>query len=290
LPGKQAFMAQFLTPPIGEKSSLTDDLYLCQVNDNVSCAACCGLYNLRDSSFLFILEMLARRSVIYSSLKRDMDSIIEFGEKESGLLGDLPMPEFHHCPYIGFIDSGNKRVGCLLHPNGNDNNGIDYRGLSYYGSMTCRTYFCPSHRRLDNNFMQILFNQADNWYEYGLMIPETDLLELCYRQIVERTGHKIDSAAGDNRKFGHQLKNLMTLKVRWPYRATNRPMAHYFFNDPLYQKPPVDYWKAGGIISRYDDLFRELHSEFKSEQDLKKAEKHLDNLFDSLAEHIRLNI
>jgi hypothetical protein len=75
----------------------------------------------------------------------------------------------------------------------------------------------------------------------------------------------------------------MMLKNHWPYRAPNRPMANYFFNDPLYPKPPVDYRKAGGVPSRYDGLLRELHSEFNSYHDLREAENHLDRLFGCFA-------
>ncbi|MCG6973724.1 MAG: hypothetical protein LJE66_11325 [Desulfobacterales bacterium] len=31
-------------------SSSAGGIYLCQVNDNVSCGACCGLYNVADPS------------------------------------------------------------------------------------------------------------------------------------------------------------------------------------------------------------------------------------------------
>jgi hypothetical protein len=54
-----------------------------------------------------------------------------------------PFPEFHHCPYVGLIGNELSRVGCLLHPMAEGNTGVDFRGLSYYGGMACRIYFCP---------------------------------------------------------------------------------------------------------------------------------------------------
>jgi hypothetical protein len=261
------------------------DVYLCQVSENVSCAACCGLYNVKDPSLESISDMLSRRSMTFSSVQREMNAVLEFGRKETDLLGDLPMPDFHHCPYIGFIGSDGKRAGCLLHPQGRGNNGVDFRGLSYYGSMTCQKYFCPTHRRLSAKFLKILCDHSDNWYQYGLVITECDFLEFSYKQIINRGGFSlIDSELVYKKGYSQNWKKLLDLKISWPYRAPNRSVANYFFNDPLYQKPTVDYQKSGKNSSRYNRLFQELHSVFHSERELTEAENYIDRLFDNLSE------
>ncbi|MFZ2631938.1 MAG: hypothetical protein WA081_00145 [Desulfosalsimonadaceae bacterium] len=259
------------------------DIYLCQVSETVFCGACCGLYNVPDASFEALSQMLARRSRIFSTLPRTMDAILDFGRAETANLGVLPMPEFHHCPYIGFIGDGFRRVGCLLHPQAHGNSGVDYRGLSHYGSMTCGMYFCPSHRNLPDDFKQILRDLADDWYVYGLMISEPVLLGTIYEEIVSRA-----AVSGMNPERAGRPENrplwsgLFALKVRWPYRAANRPWASYLFNDPLYPKPPVDYENLAAASSKFDLLFRELHSHFTSPYDLMTAERYLDRLLDDL--------
>jgi len=260
------------------------DIYLCQVDESASCGACCGLYNVPDASFETLSRMLRQRSKVFSTLPRTMDAILDFGRKESDGLGTLPMPEFHHCPYIGFIGDGFRRVGCLLHPLGQGNSGVDYRGLSHYGSMTCNMYFCPSHRNLPDDFKQILRDLADDWYVYGLMISEPVLLNALYEEIMRRaSGVKMNPERVGRPENRSLWTELLTLKVRWQYRAEDRSWANYMFNEPLYPKPLIDYEKLTAPMSRFDSLFRELHSHFPSPADLMAAENYLDRLLDDLA-------
>ncbi|MDA8403735.1 MAG: hypothetical protein M0Z56_06005 [Desulfobacteraceae bacterium] len=260
------------------------NVYLCQVSETISCGACCGLYNVPDASFEALSQMLARRSRVFSTLPRTMDAILDFGRAETENLGKPPMPEFHHCPYIGFIGDGSRRVGCLLHPQTGGNSGVDYRGLSHYGSMTCGMYFCPGHRNLPDDFKQILRDLAEDWYVYGLTISEPVLLEALYEEIMKRAAvAKTDPERAGRPENRALWTELFTLKVRWPFRVENRPLAGYFFNDPLYPKPPVDYGNLATAPPGFDRIFRELHSHFPSPASLMAAEKYLDRLLDDLA-------
>ena len=261
-------------------------VYLCQVGESVSCGACCGLYNVPDASAAGIRSLLKRRTVSFAGVPREMDAIADFGRRETALLGNgHPLSGFHHCPFIGLIGSGQSRVGCLLHPLGEGNRGIDFRSVSHYGAMVCHVYFCPTHRRLSPDFRQCLISVLDDWYLYGLVVPETDLLAACHDQIAGRTGSdRIDHRRAVLPEARSLWTSLLTLKVRWPYRAPHRPLANYFFNDCLYPKPAVDYSKTSCTGSRYDVLFYELQSVFGSDRDLAVAEAFLDDLFDRLAD------
>lgn len=268
----------------GKMRQKTENIYLCQVNETLSCGACCGLYNLPDPSFHVLTRILARRAALFADLPRDMESILEFGEKEKGLMGRLPMAEFHHCPYLGLIGPEKNRVGCLLHPLGDGNRGVDYRGLSHYGSMTCQMYFCPTHGRIPSYLKILLCNIIEDWHVFGLIVPETDLLAAIDKQIRARVSIiNINIEKTLERKNRRLWQNMLTLKCDWPYREADRPWANYFFNDVLYAKPSVDYGKTGQTSSRYDKLFRELHSVFNSPAALTRAETFMDRLFDDLA-------
>lgn len=260
------------------------DIYLCQVNETLSCGACCGLYNLPDPSFGVLSGILARRTALFADLPRDMEAILAFGEKETAMIGRLPMAEFHHCPYLGLIGPDKNRVGCLLHPRGDGNHGVDYRGISHYGSMTCQIYFCPTHRRIPSYLKTLLCNIFGGWHPFGLVVPETDLLAAMDEQIRARVpAGDIDIEKALQDETRRLWQTLLTLKCDWPYRAVDRPWANYFFNDALYAKPSVNYEKTGKASSRYDKLFRELHSVFNGPADLTRAETFMDRLFNDLA-------
>lgn len=264
-------------------------IYLCQVSETVSCGACCGLYNLADASRQGLCRLLSRRTAAFAEVPRETEAILAFGEAESADIArhGQPMPEFHHCPFLGFIGKEKTCVGCLLHPMGEGNNGVDFRGLSHYGSMTCHMYFCPTHRRIPAAFKRIIRTVIDDWYAFGLIVPETELLEAFYTEITDRlNGAPLCLETAVTTETRPLWAELFGVKTRWPFTPGKRPLTNYFFNDSLYPKPPVDYRATGRNGSRYDPIFRELHSVFGSESDLDAAEKTLDDLFSAIARNL----
>jgi hypothetical protein len=93
--------------------------------------------------------MLVRRTNWFADAPRTVAGIDAFKERVERTEPQVrPLPKFHHCPFLGiFVDTG-RRVGYLLHPLAHGNDGLDWRGLSYYGGMAGRTYFCPCIRKL----------------------------------------------------------------------------------------------------------------------------------------------
>ncbi len=258
-------------------------VYLCQVNENISCGACCGLYNVQDLSREKLYDMLLRRTDDFSKVPREADAITNFGEEV--LYKDnnkRPYDEFYHCPYIGLIGKEELRAGCLLHPLADGNNGIDYSGLSYYGSMTCHIYFCPSYTKLPENYKRIIREAADDWYSYGLIITEIVLINAFFSEIENRLQRKIDETdIHMNQDLIGIIKEFIGFKTFWPFRPSSDTAANYFFKDKLYERKPVDY---SGInrdrpVSRYDLIFREFGSSFKSVEELRNAESIMDGLF-----------
>jgi len=267
-------------------------VYLCQVNEHVSCGACCGLYNVADASRAALTEMLAYRTRRFSKTPRGMDAILGFAEE---ILGreprQRPYPKFHHCPYIGLVGIGKSRVGCLLHPLADGNGGIDFRGLSYYGGLACRTYFCLACKTLNPVYKQVLRAVADDWHAYGLIITETVLVEAFFHELERRLGRPLEpgDVLGDNDSEA-LFRQFIGLRRSWPFRHRPEKLCNYFFEDRRYPRPSVHYGPAGkplaqlgnGSGHRYDRLFRELESSFASEEELAAAERIFDRLFDRL--------
>lgn len=271
-------------PPIEEPLDTTADRegYLCQVNAHVSCGACCGLYNVRVASRDALVAILKTRTEQFRKIPRTVDAIFDFKKSVEAREGlERPMPEFHHCPFLGLIGPEHATVGCLLHPQGQGNNGMDFRSVSYYGGMTCHIYYCPSTRLLPLRYRQIVRSVLDDWYLYGLIVTETRLLQAFFEELEERINRPLYAQDFTTCQACREaLKNLFLLRVSWPFRSPdNHRVANYFFNDHLYTRPSLaTHWKNQGI-ARYRLILEELETDPVSDHALRQAELYLDDRF-----------
>ncbi len=257
------------------------EIYLCQVNENVSCGACCGLYNLADPSRETLNRILARRTMLFKTVPRDADAIEAFGRQMAAAVnGNQPFPEFHHCPYLGLVGAEQSRVGCLLHPLADGNNGADFRGLSFYGGLACQAYFCPSCSRSLRLLKDMIRRAATDWYHYGLIITEADLLCTLYDRLRLRSDDAVERPDLENGKACLETAGkLLDLKITWPFQP--KPLTdrvNYFFKDNLYAKPAVSYGNAAVSESRHHEIFKSLVSTFSTDEQLQRAETMIDKL------------
>lgn len=262
------------SPTTGPDAETPGGVYLCQVSETVSCGACCGIYNVADASREALTEMLTWRTRAFADAPRTPDGITAFKEAvEHREPQARPYPQFHHCPYIGLIGEDHSRVGCLLHPMASGNNGVDFRGLSFYGGLACRTYFCPTHRALSPEVKRIIRAAADDWQGFGLIVTEHALLSAFFAAVEATTGEPVDAAAFlASEERVQAVRGLIRLKIEWPFRAEPGKFCNYFFEDGLYPRPSVDYTACGGVASRFDAVFRGLDSAFRSADELCAAE------------------
>ena len=268
------------------------ELTLCQVSDRVSCGACCGLYNVPVASRNALLHFLKARTRQFATTPRSVDAIFKFKEAvEQRECQDHPMRDFHHCPFLGLIGPQQAAVGCMLHPDGAGNNGMDFRSLSYYGGMTCHIYFCPSTRLLPQRYKQILRAVLDDWYLYGLIVTETKLLKAFFEELESRMGRPLYAEDFTTRHACREaLKHLFLLRVSWPFRSPdNHRVANYFFNDHLYARPAIAPSGEGQTISRYRLILQELETDPASEHRLRQAELYLDDRFKLVQDALETN-
>jgi len=278
-------------PDISQKKpKVPGGVYLCQVNEQISCGACCGLYNVRSVSFEALTKLLSDRTERFTGVRRDAEPIIEFGRGiEAREFRKRQYADFYSCPYIGLIGKNRMRVGCLLHPAAAGNGGVDYRGLSYYGGMACRDYFCPSYSRLSGMIKKIVQDTTFSWYDYGLIITEAELLGALFDEIEKKLAAKVSAEHFlGNRQCFYAIRNILSLKVDWSFRPHQDPgLCHYFFNDRRYAKEPVKYHEIGKKPSIYDTIFKELGTAFGSADELHQAEQLLNNLIDGMVAAIQ---
>jgi hypothetical protein len=181
---------------------------------------------------------------------------------------------------LGFIGKTGRRVGCLLHPLAEGNAGIDYRGLSFYGGLACRDYFCPTYRNLSGGCKETVQAVCRDWYIYGLVITEERLLAAFFGEIENRLGRPLRVADVKIRPAARQaILEFLELKLNWPYRHAGwRGPGNYFFNDGLYPKPAIEYTRLGVPPSRHDAILRELSSAFSRTAELTQAEGLIEDI------------
>ena len=267
-----------LKPP---EPAVPGGVYLCQVHETVSCGACCGLYNRPDASRDRLQELLTCRTGRFAEVPRDMDAIDDFRlEMERREQCARPYFDFYACPFLGLIGPHGSRPGCLLHPLADGNDGIDYRGLSFYGGLACRDYFCPTYRDLPAAHKQIVKTACPDWYLYGLVITEERLLAAMLGEIENRLGRPLVPAEiSVGRPARDALRELFGMKLTWPYRGPGwKGPGNYFFNDGLYLRAPIDYDRLGARPSPHDGILRELASAFESAAQLSAAEALIETL------------
>ena len=260
-------------------------VYLCQVSPHVSCGACCGLYNVSDPSRRNLEAMLIRRTRWFAEVPRTVAGIDAFKTSVEGTEPqERPFPDFHHCAFLGVIEDDGRRVGCLLHPLAKGNEGIDWRGLSYYGGMACRTYFCPSARQLPSRWLTAVRQSMNHWYLHGLVVTERRLLAALFTELENRLGRVINTADfSEPVPAAALLTTLTTLKMNWPFRRQGTPgVSNYFFEDGLYARPAVKRKTKTLPASRFEDIFQELDSGFSSADDIEDAEAKIEGLLIAL--------
>jgi hypothetical protein len=249
-------------------------VYLCQVSTRVSCGACCGLYNLADLSREHATRMLTRRTRRFVHTPRTVAGIEAFArETEAVESRTRPFADLHHCPYIGLIGEAPGRVGCLLHPLGDGNGGVDFRGMSYYGGMACRSYFCATTKTLPTRWKRALRRVLDDWYLFGLVVTETELLTAIFSHLESLIGQPLEPSMAAPGPVAAGLKQLLRLKCHWPFRPESHGTAcHYLFSDNAHPKPAVDYRRLNAAPSVYDAILRQMPSAFVDVPALRRAE------------------
>ncbi|HOO40500.1 MAG TPA: hypothetical protein PK425_10400 [Syntrophales bacterium] len=260
-----------------------DFIHLCQPGEEKSCGACCGLYNYADSRRDSLDARLTERTRLFRETVRGRDDLPAYADRirqaeDPGKRYEV----IYCCEYLGYIDSGRKKVGCLLHPC--QNGGEDLRDVSFYGRELCDGHFCPSYHYLSRQESEALVRIIEDWYLYGLCVTDIDLVKNWFRLVAEAV-HEMPRAEkfseGPLKKISLQF---FSLKLVWPYRSreTNR-FGKYYFDGSQYMIKPIDYTAFGIEVSRFDKIFQSLASEFHHRSEVLAAETKIQEYIDRFA-------
>jgi hypothetical protein len=173
--------------------------------------------------------------------------------------------------YLGFLDSEERKVGCLLHPA--QNTGLDLRSVSFYGQELCAGHICPSHHFIPQSQSQILIKIIDDWYLYGLCVTDIDLVTTYFRMLADRIGEELKPEIFDNESLKEIACEFFNWKITWPFRSpgTDR-LGKYYFDGSQYMISYIDYKKFGRDVSPLNTIFLSLSSLFKDAKEIEAAE------------------
>lgn len=245
--------------------------HLCQPDESKSCGACCGLYNWQDYSRSTLKFSLRRRTKLFQQAKAKED-LAGYRQKIKALENIPPLSgDIYNCEFLGFIDQAEKKVGCLLHPALNE--GLDLREFSFYGGALCAHHFCLSYSYLHYMEQLSVIKTIDDWYLYGLVITDIDLVKEFFKEIQARLGDSIRPEKLGDRKVHQALQDFFKLKESWKFAAPKNRLGKYYFSQAEWQIARIEYAKRWQIKpSRFDKILVSLSSEFKNLGEVHEAE------------------
>lgn len=125
---------------------------------NVSCGACCGLFNLKLSPKEFKTLLSERTSEFQSTVNFEVRHSFPIFRKdretkEAGISKKDEMT--YNCPFLGYVDSAKQRIGCMIHPifTGDPKS----QNFSFYGASICQAYDCKNKESILADLWESLF-------------------------------------------------------------------------------------------------------------------------------------
>jgi len=245
--------------------------HLCQPDFRKSCGACCGLYNWEDHSRATLTSLLKKRTKVFLTLGvypdperyRAMSQILSASEKLCETI--------YNCEFLGFVDAAQRRVGCLLHPSLHQ--GRDLRTCSFYGAELCGGHFCISFTSLSFVEQEAVIGSLDDWYLYGLVITDIDLVKEFFTHTQNRLGEGLRSERLKDEEVRGALREFFSLKEYWRFASKGKRLGKYCFSHAEYQIARIEYEKNWGITpSRFDKILVSLSSDFTTVTEVHEAE------------------
>jgi hypothetical protein len=206
-------------------------LNLCRPDQRKSCAACCGLYNVADATSSTLRRKFENRTLLFRGTDRSPDALQEFKDLIHTVEATPPLEEvIHVCEFSGFLDAENRVVGCMLHPTAPGNMGIDLRGMCHYGSMACKSFYCPAWDEVSPRRLGILMEAVQDWHLYGLVATDADFVANTFDLLENSLGSPLEPEILWSSDSGNVLREMLSWKDAWPFRgnSTQRRSRYYF--------------------------------------------------------------
>lgn len=213
---------------------------LCHPDGSRSCAACCGLYNVKNASKTALSDKLEYHTLLFRTVERSAEAIWDYKSRIAIRENNSPLdPEIHVCEFIGFPDPSQLLVGCMLHPAAQGNDNIDLRGMCHYGSMACKSFFCPAWNEIPALYCDVLLALVDDWHLYGLVVTDVDFVMSLFGLIEHRLGNPLNPKTLTEGPAREVLRELISWKDVWPFgRNSTFRRSRYYFKSSFHKLQP----------------------------------------------------
>jgi hypothetical protein len=253
---------------------------LCHPDDLKSCGACCGLYNWVDHSRQRVSRLMHERTDTFiSGIRRgrsikDVKALLLSVDTPDKLFGPI-----YNCPFIGFVDSVRRRVGCMIHPVNND--GRELRNISLYGAEICNGHECPSFSYLSEAEKRGVAAVIDDWYLYGLVICDIDLVKEFFTILANTLGEEIRSDLLAGARVREAAMAFFSLKESWPFSSKDRRFGKYSFSISEYRlERQLGARELSIPPSPYQKIFLSLASDFSTRREFDDAHRIVEGCMD----------
>lgn len=138
---------------------------------NVSCGACCGLFNLKLQPKEFKTLLLERTSEFQTTVNFEVrHSFPIFRKERETKEAHIPKKDdmTYNCPFLGYVDPAKQRIGCMIHPifTGDPKS----QNFSFYGASICQAYDCKNKESILADLWESLFvEMAKDSVEYSFL-------------------------------------------------------------------------------------------------------------------------
>jgi len=247
-------------------------LNLCQPDRHKSCGACCGLYNWNNHSRSALEDILCLQTDLFFERFRD-DDLDSYRRQRNGMIENTKLFEtIYNCEFLGFVNPERTRVGCMLHPEVTGR--TDLRNHCFYGAKVCSEHFCPSYACLTTAEQKAVISSLDDWYLYGLVITDIDLVKEFFRHVENTIGDSIREDALGACRVREALTGFFSLKESWKFKSPENRLGKYYFSRAEYNIARIDYTRRWGLpVSRFDKILVSLESAFDTRFDVIEAEE-----------------
>jgi hypothetical protein len=173
---------------------------------------------------------LTIRTALFRDTQRTPDALERYSAAIQELQKEPPLDRaIHVCEFAGFLDADGRIVGCMLHPSAPGNCGIDLRGLCYYGSLACTSFFCPAWDQIPPEYKAILVELLEDWHIYGLVASDAGFAVSLFRALEDSVGEAVDQDRLFSGPAPVILREMLAWKDSWPFRgvSTKRQSQYY---------------------------------------------------------------
>lgn len=253
-------------------------IHLCQPDAGKSCGACCGLYNWKDHSRQALQAILEMQTSLFAPFQKTGGDFDRYRDLRAAVLDNEKLFEtIYNCEFIGFIDAGQRRVGCMLHPM--VTGGSDLRDHCFYSAEICSGHFCPGYSCFTTAQQRAVINATSDWYLYGLAITDIDLVKEFFKLVEDTIGESIKESRLADPAITDILADFFRLKEHWPFKAKKNRLGKYYFSAAEYHVARIDYEARWGLpASRLDKILVSLESDLTCAKELHQAEEIIERL------------